>query len=67
MFDTSGNYDNLNRVISFGIDIKWRKKYCIWLRNQIKDNSLLQQEHEAILIGADKSRKNYWFRYLLVC
>ena len=22
----SGNYDNLNRVISFGIDIKWRKK-----------------------------------------
>jgi demethylmenaquinone methyltransferase/2-methoxy-6-polyprenyl-1,4-benzoquinol methylase len=26
MFDTiSGNYDNLNRVISFGIDIKWRK------------------------------------------
>lgn len=27
MFDTiSGNYDDLNRVISFGIDIKWRKK-----------------------------------------
>ena len=27
MFDTiSGNYDNLNRVISFGINIKWRKK-----------------------------------------
>lgn len=27
MFDTiSGNYDGLNRVISFGIDIKWRKK-----------------------------------------
>ena len=27
MFDNiSGNYDNLNRVISFGIDIKWRKK-----------------------------------------
>ena len=27
MFDTiSGNYDALNRVISFGIDIKWRKK-----------------------------------------
>ena len=27
MFDTiSGNYDNLNRVISFGIDQKWRKK-----------------------------------------
>ena len=27
MFDTiSGGYDNLNRVISFGIDVKWRKK-----------------------------------------
>lgn len=27
MFDTiSGKYDNLNRVISFGIDTKWKKK-----------------------------------------
>jgi len=27
MFDTiSGNYDGLNRVISFGVDIKWREK-----------------------------------------
>jgi len=27
MFDTiSGDYDGLNRVISFGIDLKWRKK-----------------------------------------
>lgn len=27
MFDTiSGDYDGLNRVISFGIDIKWRKR-----------------------------------------
>ena len=27
MFDTiSGNYDGLNRIISFGIDVKWRKK-----------------------------------------
>jgi demethylmenaquinone methyltransferase/2-methoxy-6-polyprenyl-1,4-benzoquinol methylase len=27
MFDTiSGNYDGLNRIISLGIDVKWRKK-----------------------------------------
>ncbi|MGJ8738554.1 class I SAM-dependent methyltransferase, partial [Zobellia laminariae] len=27
MFDNiSENYDGLNRVISFGIDIKWRKR-----------------------------------------
>ena len=27
MFDTlSGDYDGLNRDISFGIDVKWRKK-----------------------------------------
>lgn len=27
MFDTiSGDYDGLNRVISFGIDVKWRRK-----------------------------------------
>ena len=27
MFDTiSGEYDGLNRVISFGIDVRWRKR-----------------------------------------
>jgi demethylmenaquinone methyltransferase / 2-methoxy-6-polyprenyl-1,4-benzoquinol methylase len=35
MFDTiSGNYDNLNRVISFGIDIKWRKKVLKMVANK---------------------------------
>jgi demethylmenaquinone methyltransferase/2-methoxy-6-polyprenyl-1,4-benzoquinol methylase len=34
MFDTiSGNYDNLNRVISFGIDVKWRKKVLKMVAN----------------------------------
>ncbi len=35
MFDTiSGNYDGLNRVISFGIDIKWRKKVVDIIKKQ---------------------------------
>lgn len=34
MFDTiSGDYDGLNRVISFGIDIKWRKKVVNIVKN----------------------------------
>ncbi|WP_025742898.1 bifunctional demethylmenaquinone methyltransferase/2-methoxy-6-polyprenyl-1,4-benzoquinol methylase UbiE [Aquimarina pacifica] len=34
MFDTiSENYDGLNRVISFGIDIKWRKKVVSLVKN----------------------------------
>ncbi len=41
MFDTiSGNYDNLNRVISFGIDIKWRKKVLGIVKNT-KPNTIL--------------------------
>ncbi len=35
MFDTiSGNYDGLNRVISFGIDIKWRKRVVSLLKKK---------------------------------
>lgn len=34
MFDTiSGKYDGLNRVISFGIDVKWRKKVVRMIRD----------------------------------
>lgn len=35
MFDNiSKNYDGLNRVISFGIDIKWRKRVVAILKNK---------------------------------
>ena len=35
MFDTiSKNYDGLNRVISFGADIKWRKKVVAILKEK---------------------------------
>ena len=35
MFDNiSGNYDDLNRVISFGIDVKWRKRVVNLLKEQ---------------------------------
>ncbi|MGC6432317.1 MAG: bifunctional demethylmenaquinone methyltransferase/2-methoxy-6-polyprenyl-1,4-benzoquinol methylase UbiE [Jejuia sp.] len=35
MFDTiSGEYDGLNRVISFGIDVKWRKKVVNLVKQQ---------------------------------
>ncbi|MFC4632660.1 bifunctional demethylmenaquinone methyltransferase/2-methoxy-6-polyprenyl-1,4-benzoquinol methylase UbiE [Dokdonia ponticola] len=41
MFDTiSGKYDGLNRVISFGIDVKWRKK-VIQLVTETQPDSIL--------------------------
>jgi len=41
MFDAiSGNYDGLNRVISFGIDIKWRKRVVNILKKK-KPTSIL--------------------------
>lgn len=41
MFDNiSSNYDGLNRVISFGIDIKWRKKVVALVRNKNPKNIL---------------------------
>ena len=41
MFDNiSGNYDQLNRVISFGIDVKWRKKVLQIISNSNPDKIL---------------------------
>lgn len=41
MFDTiSGDYDGLNRVISFGIDIKWRKR-VVKLVNETNPDTIL--------------------------
>ena len=41
MFDTiSGNYDGLNRVISFGIDVKWRKKVLQLVSEKNPENIL---------------------------
>ncbi len=41
MFDTiSDNYDSLNRVISFGIDVKWRKKVVSIVKKH-QPNSIL--------------------------
>lgn len=41
MFDTiSGDYDGLNRVISFGIDIKWRKKVVSIVKERHPDTIL---------------------------
>lgn len=41
MFDTiSGNYDDLNRVISLGIDVKWRKKVVALVAKKNPENIL---------------------------
>ncbi|MGB5205961.1 MAG: class I SAM-dependent methyltransferase, partial [Eudoraea sp.] len=41
MFDTiSGSYDGLNRVISFGIDIKWRNRVVKILKKKNPKNIL---------------------------
>ncbi len=41
MFDAiSGEYDGLNRVISFGIDVKWRKKVVKILKDKAPENIL---------------------------
>ncbi|MBC5836850.1 bifunctional demethylmenaquinone methyltransferase/2-methoxy-6-polyprenyl-1,4-benzoquinol methylase UbiE [Flavobacterium muglaense] len=61
MFDTiSGNYDNLNRVISFGIDVKWRKK-VLAIVNQSQPEVILDiatgTGDLAILMAQTKANK----------
>jgi demethylmenaquinone methyltransferase/2-methoxy-6-polyprenyl-1,4-benzoquinol methylase len=68
MFDAiSTNYDGLNRVISFGTDIKWRKKVLAIVKKKnpttildiatgTGDLALLMSEIEATkIIGLDIS------------
>lgn len=61
MFDTiSGNYDSLNRVISFGIDVKWRKK-VLQLVTQTNPENVLDiatgTGDLAILMAQTKAKK----------
>lgn len=61
MFDTiSGNYDALNRVISFGIDLKWRKK-VLGIVSKYNPNIILDiatgTGDLAILMAQTKAKK----------
>ena len=69
MFDTISNeYDNLNRVISFGIDIKWREKVVNIISKKKPNNVLdiatgtgdlainLTQTNASEIIGLDISK-----------
>ena len=61
MFDTiSGNYDSLNRVISFGIDVKWRKKVLQLVAETNPENILdiaTGTGDLAILMAQTKAKK----------
>jgi demethylmenaquinone methyltransferase/2-methoxy-6-polyprenyl-1,4-benzoquinol methylase len=61
MFDTiSGNYDSLNRVISFGIDVKWRKKVLQLVAETNPENVLdiaTGTGDLAILMAQTKAKK----------
>ncbi len=69
MFDTiSGDYDGLNRVISFGIDTKWRKKVVKIIKESNPDTILdiatgtgdlainLAETNATKIVGLDISR-----------
>lgn len=68
MFDTiSGDYDGLNRVISFGIDVKWRKKVVKIVKDNKPESILdiatgtgdlainLAETHASKIVGLDIS------------
>lgn len=61
MFDNiSGHYDGLNRVISFGIDVKWRKKVLKLVSDQNPQTILdiaTGTGDLAILMAQTKARK----------
>jgi demethylmenaquinone methyltransferase/2-methoxy-6-polyprenyl-1,4-benzoquinol methylase len=56
-------FDTISEIMTipchFGIDIKWRKKYCIWLRIKSKDNFLdtTGTGDLAILMAQTKAEK----------
>ncbi|WP_428224414.1 bifunctional demethylmenaquinone methyltransferase/2-methoxy-6-polyprenyl-1,4-benzoquinol methylase UbiE [Flavobacterium sp.] len=61
MFDTiSHEYDNLNRVISFGIDVQWRKK-MVKMANAMQPKKILDiatgTGDLAILLATTKAEK----------
>ncbi len=67
MFDNiSENYDGLNRVISFGIDVKWRKKVvAIVGKNnpkQILDIATGTGDLAIMMAGLNPDRVS-WIRY----
>ena len=71
MFDNiSGNYDGLNRVISFGTDIKWRKK-VLHMVSKNRPKLILDVATGtgdlAILMTATKAEKLLVWIFLLVC
>ena len=67
MFDTiSKEYDGLNRVISFGIDIKWRKKVVEIVQSNNPKNILdiaTGTGDLAINLAETSAERNYRFRY----
>ena len=67
MFDTiSGNYDDLNRVISLGADIRWRKKVIKMVASRNPESIL----DIATGTGDLAIKENFWqrnFRKTGVC